>query len=75
MNTQTAPLFYANRLVDNLSWEFSPNQILSVYGEEIYNGGYIYTKYLVNKWWRCDFTPVLLADVPKELQLLVLLME
>lgn len=40
---------------------------------ELYNGGYLYR--IQNKdWYRMDLTPLLIEDVPKELQLSVLLL-
>lgn len=39
----------------------------------IYNNGYIYSTG-ENTWFRCDITPVLIEDVPKVLQTLVLLL-
>jgi hypothetical protein len=44
---------------------------------EIYNKGYVYTRKYHDRqrtWYRCDYTPVLLEDVPKEYRLLLLLL-
>lgn len=46
---------------------------LSDVGWEAYNGGYVYTVHEA-QWYRCDATPMLLSDVPKELRTLVLLL-
>ena len=48
-----------------------------VFRLEIYNKGYIYTKTFEDKhmtWYRCDYTPVRLEDVPKEYRTMVLLL-
>jgi len=45
---------------------------------EIYNGAYVHvptrSPWQGCEWFRCDLTPVLLEDVPKELLLSVLLL-
>jgi hypothetical protein len=71
-----AYLFYGTQLVDEfLASESHINvRIKSVYGQEIYDGGYIFSPSTSTVWWRCDLTPVLLADVPKELRALALLL-
>jgi hypothetical protein len=40
---------------------------------DVYNGGYVYLT-TTREWYRCDLTPVLIADVPKILQMLVLVL-
>lgn len=67
-------LFYGTQLVDRLpldgnSW----TRIYSNYGPEIYNGGWLCAQDK-HQWYRCDGTPALLADVPKELRALALLL-
>ena len=58
----------------------SPNMrewLHSSFGLEIYNQGYVYTKRFFDKenhWYRCDYTPVLIEDVPKEYRTYVLLL-
>lgn len=63
--------------------EFEPGPISlqqylhSNWGLKIYNEGYVYAPsntYRGSPWYRCDLTPVLLEDVPKELRVLVLLL-
>ena len=45
---------------------------------EVYQGGYVHgLRWAImgsTPWYRCDRTPVLLEDVPKELRTIVLLM-
>lgn len=68
-------LFYGNQLVASLeSNRLTSTYIKANYGQEIYDGGYIHSPQLTTTWWRCDLTPVLLADVPKELRALALLL-
>jgi hypothetical protein len=70
-------VYYANQLV--VIWHVHPREVLKFdpLETEIYNGGYI--KYpeghqlYPSGWARCDGTPVLLEDVPKELRVLELL--
>jgi hypothetical protein len=71
-----AYLFYGTQLVEEfLASDPRPNNgIKSVYGQEIYDGGYMYYPNAKTEWWRCDLTPVLLADVPKELRAFALLL-
>lgn len=69
-------LFYAGQLVQE--WDAGEYRNLSQYthstwGSEIYNGGYLWHGSL-QEWYRCDLTPVLLEDVPKELLMLKLLL-
>lgn len=72
-------LFYEGEVVQ----EFEPGLIslrqytLSNWGLRIYNEGYVYwpsNPYRGSLWYRCDLTPVLLQDVPKEYRVLALLM-
>lgn len=41
---------------------------------DVYNGGYVYATN-EREWYRCDFTPVLIEDVPKVLQMLQLVLK
>lgn len=75
-----AYLFYANQLHTELEFHLNSlggvaHHIYHQLGGEIYNGGYLYLPSENHRWLRADLTPVLLEDVPKELRLLVLLME
>lgn len=72
-------LLYAGELAQ----EFEPGRIslqqytLSNWGLKIYNGGYVYwptNPYNGSPWYRCDLTPVLLENVPKEYRVLALLL-
>lgn len=78
--TTKAILFYGGQVVQR----FEPGENVSCsyllhtqWGSEVYNGGYIYWPGVdhdrINAWYRCDLTPVLLADVPKEYRLLALI--
>jgi hypothetical protein len=74
-------LFYGTQLVAELeSHETSSRHIRSRFGQEIYDGGYLYDHWYhrfkgqPRRWWRCDLTPVLLEQVPKELRALALLL-
>jgi hypothetical protein len=78
-----ALLFYANQLVDELEYPdpigFNKlgRLVQSLYGHEIYNGGYLYAAVSDStpcRWWRCDLTPLLDDEVPKELRLLLVLL-
>ena len=60
-------VFYANQLYMSVE-EGRSYQLI----EEVYNGGYLIGS--SRKWYRCDLTPVLDEDVPKELKTLALLM-
>jgi hypothetical protein len=70
-------LYYANQLV--LTAAVRQNETMRFQGlpPDIYNGGYMkYPKghnFYPSEWCRCDATPVLLEDVPKELLVLELL--
>lgn len=73
-------VFYAGLLYGEYS-DFSALQHSRCLSDspEIYNGSYIYSfpKYpdsTYSGWWRANWTPVLLEDVPKELLLLKLLL-
>lgn len=66
-------VFYAGLLYG----EYSAQDFLSFRStctSEIYNGAYLYNESGVSPWFRMDLTPVLIADVPKELQALALLL-
>jgi hypothetical protein len=71
-----AYLFYGTQLVEEfLASDPSPDsRIKSVYGQEIYDGGYMYYPVTKTNWWRCDMTPCPIEHVPKELRALVLLL-
>lgn len=69
-------LFYADRLYGEYT---STKQIKpDLVGTEVYNGGYVYVVNVLGceyrTWYRCDFTPMLIEDVPKTLQALLLLL-
>lgn len=67
-------LFYGNQLVESLDGkELTAKYIKAQFGQEIYDGGYIYSPRLKKTWWRCDLTPVIVDHVPKELRALALL--
>lgn len=76
-------LFYAGQLVEEVTTSKLlglglSRYIQTIHGQEIYDGGYLYMPYRSSKpndWYRCDLTPYFTEDVPKELRLLVLLME
>jgi phage pi2 protein 07 len=70
-----AYLFYGTQLVAELeSQETSSQMIRERFGQEIYNGGYMYYPVTKTNWWRCDMTPCLIEHVPKELRALALLL-
>lgn len=71
-------VYYANQV--HMDWFKKPKgvSILSMVGSEVYNGGYLRLKNAIlpsvdHQWYRCDLTPVLLEEVPKELRLLELI--
>lgn len=72
-------VFYA----DQLLLEFNDHKEFEIWRRatcvgnyELYNGSYVYYSaiYEGRTWYRMDSTPMLLADVPKNLQALVLLL-
>lgn len=76
-----AKLFYGKQLVE----EFGPDQpspsmsqyLHTNWGLEIYNGGFLFASKDGGKtfgWFRPDYTPILLEDVPKEYILLELIL-
>lgn len=74
-------VFYADQLLlefDDYKEFQSWRRATAVGNYELYNGSYVYshprTSYQVPEWFRMDSTPMLLADVPKNLQALVLLL-
>lgn len=78
--TYKAILFYGGQVVQR----FEPGESVTCsyllhtqWGCEVYNGGYLYWPAMEHfhghAWHRCDLTPVLLADVPKEYRLLALI--
>lgn len=73
-----AYLFYGTQLVEviNRNSVFISRQIKALHGQEIYDGGWVYTpldKTQPYEWWRCDMTPCHIEHVPKELRALALL--
>lgn len=69
-------IFYAGQLFKELP-EKGTNTIREFRtscSSEIYNGAYAYVMENPPEWFRMDGTPVLLSDVPKELQLLNLIL-
>jgi hypothetical protein len=76
-------LYYANHLLDQwwrsshfTNFERLPRVIRERHGLEIYNGGYLSVKPGTStdiEWFRCDLTPVLRENIPKELLVLELL--
>lgn len=70
-------IFYAGLLYQELSGtaEVLTFKALRIScGSEIYNGAYTFIDHLPPYWYRMDGTPCLLSDVPKELQILNLLL-
>lgn len=69
-------LFYAGQLVDQFHSAAIFNLHRSHIPYEILQGGYLYEPKDVCRryWYRCDFTPVLDEDVPKQLKALSLLL-
>lgn len=69
-------IYYANQLVFDIpaSELNALTRSMCVGNYEFYSGAYVHTsKNDLRPWYRCDGTPVLLEDVPKELRLLELL--
>jgi hypothetical protein len=69
-------LFYGTQLVASLNGRnLTSKDIKAQFGQEIYDGAYIYSPFMTKTWWRCnDLTPVIVDDVPKELRALALLL-
>lgn len=78
-------LFYANQLIEEHPIKSVRDYRLFVdlaslqKNPEIYNGGYVFLRGVGwyqndSAWYRCDMTPVLLEDVPKQLLLLNLIL-
>ena len=70
-------VFYAGLLYGE--YDSKSFRLLQVRSDcELYNGAYVFrtnlTKHPDRPWYRMDGTPCLLADVPKELQMSVLLL-
>lgn len=67
-------VFYAGQFLE----DFEPSDLMlfrKTCSSEIYNGAILCAKGLPdNPWYRLDGTPMLLTDVPKELQMLVLVL-
>lgn len=72
----TVYLFYGTQLVASLEGRnVTSKDIKAQFGQEIYDGGYIYGPFMGRTWWRCNaLTPVIIDDVPKELRALALLL-
>ncbi len=72
-----ARLYYAGQLVMYMHCRQNETIRFSGLSPEIYNGGYIKYppghKFYPDEWSRCDTTPVLRENVPKELLVLELL--
>lgn len=51
--------------------EFTKLPRLAIVGSEVYNGALAYDG---KEWWNMDGTPVLLANAPKELRMLALIL-
>lgn len=76
----TIRAFYAGQLLHEFpkgyGWS-SASTFLNRWSAEIYNGAYLHENPqndFQHAWYRADLTPVLDVDVPKELKLLVLLL-
>lgn len=75
-------LYYANRLVHEyevLQIQNLPSTISMIglmFGEEIKQGGILHCEppFHDRPWYRCDLTPILLEDVPRETRTLQLLL-
>jgi len=68
-------LLYGTQLVATLdSRDIAGQFIQKQFGQEIYDGGYLFVPTMTKTWWRCDSTPVLIDDAPKELRALALLL-
>lgn len=75
-------VFYAGLVYGEYSYdEF--HQLRSTSNSELYNGGIVYVTYknpnwrprfLDEGWYRMDGTPMLIEDVPKEYQTILLLL-
>lgn len=64
-------MFYAGEFIGDYS--AADRRAVVIGNQDLYNGAYLYALSSHN-WYRCDLTPVLIEDVPKELRLLALLM-
>jgi hypothetical protein len=73
---KTYVLFYGNQVFGEYdSWkeirkELFPHTEIQT---DVYNGGYVYVT-TTQEWFRCDHTPSLIEDVPKQLQMLALVL-
>jgi len=72
-----ARLYYKGQLFHEFN-DYEPLAIRQRFGLNVYQSGFLLLneyKYIIkeSRWFRCDFTPLLINDVPKELQLLELL--
>lgn len=74
---EIARLYYVNQLVATTKVREFETVHFQGLPDEIYNGGYVKYpdghEFYPLGWSRCDTTPVLLEDVPKELLVLELL--
>jgi len=73
-------VFYAGLLYEEFAYKEGFRHLQTTCNPEIYNGAYAYIPAAntashehARCWYRMDGTPVLIADVPKELLLLMLL--
>lgn len=68
-------IFYAGMLLEDLDCTQAHFRMYQLScSAEIYNGAYVYSEHGAPPWCRMDMTPCLLSDVPKELQLLNLIL-
>lgn len=67
-------VFYAGLLYGEFTRKEMRTTISPVNTPEVYNGGYVYLPTDPIGWYRCDLTPLLIEDVPKELRTAVLLL-
>lgn len=78
--SNTTLLFHEGELVEAFTdTPFNMKQYLHTnWGLKIYNNGWVYRPslpYNGSPWYRPDLTPSLIADVPKDIQLLALLLK
>jgi hypothetical protein len=72
-----AYLFYGTQLVAELESPPYSQMIRERFGQEIYDGGYVYRPGITGspwKWWRCNVTACHIEHVPKEIRALALLL-
>ena len=70
MGKTVAWLFYAGQAIKEYTSQGIAYNDIRTQSPEIYNGGYVFFLGKKGKgtWYRCDFTPVLAADIPTELK-------